>query len=194
MTKILKALEAAGWVDTTLGECRPGEEVVIVDNGYVRHEFITRADVTRGTVSDAKGFQWAAETPAQRPPRPECAPGTVALITWDEGDDHVRNLLPVRAMMGAEGAWHGAETDPPRSLDRIEVIRVLLPADQDTPTIEVTDEMVERAAEARYFASYEGPTAARSWGKVCEAFPDAVAIFRRGVRAALEAALGGGES
>lgn len=190
MTKIIEALEAAGWVDTTLGECRPGEEVVIVDNGHVRHEFITRADVTRGTVSDAKGFQWAAETPAQRPPRPEYAPGTVALITWDEGDDHVRNLLPVRAMMGAEGAWHGAETDPPRSLDRIEVIRVLLPAEQDTPPIEVTDEMVERAAEACYLASYKEDAFGPQWDEACERFPNAAARYRRDARTALEAALG----
>ena len=179
MTKILKALDAAGWVDTTMGECRPGEEVVIVDNGHVRHEFITRADVTRGTVSDAKGFQWAAETPAQRPPRPKYAPGTVALIRG-RGDKSL-----VRAWK-APGQWilvGGIPLDD----DVVEVIRVLLPADQDTPPVEITDEMVERAAEARYFASDEGPT--RSWDKVCEAFPDAVAIFRRDAHATLKAAL-----
>lgn len=177
MTRLIEDLKAAGWVDTTMGECRPGEEVVIVDNGHVRHEFITRADVTRGTVSDAKGFQWAAETPAQRPPRPEYAPGTVALITWDEVDDHVRDLLPVRAMMDAEGAWRGAEVFPPRSLDRIEVVRVLLPADQDTPTIEVTDEMVGAA-----FVSLTGDGTVR-WA---EGTRDPRGV----VRDALEAALG----
>ena len=177
MTKILKALEAAGWVDTTMGECRPGEEVVIVDNGHVRHEFITRADVTRGTVSDAKGFQWAAETPAQRPPRPEYAPGTVALITWDEGDENVRDLLPVRAMMSVEGVWHGAEIDPPGESDRIEVIRVLLPADQDTPSVEVTDEMVGAA-----FVSLTGDGTVR-WA---EGTRDPRGVVREALEAALE--------
>lgn len=192
MTKILKALEAAGWVDTTLGECRPGEEVVIVDNGHVRHEFITRADEVRGTVSDAKGFQWAAETPAQRPPRPEYAPGTVALITWDEGYEPVRNLLPMRAMMSVEGVWHGAEIDPPSEPDRVEVVRVLLPADQDIPPI--TDEMVERGAEACYLTSNEKTSYSPQWDEVCEKFPIAAARYRQEARAALEAALGGGES
>lgn len=187
MTRLIEDLKAAGWVETTMGECRPGEEVVIVDNGHVRHEFITRADEVRGTVSDAKGFQWAAETPAQRPPRPEYEPGTVALITWDEVDDHVRDLLPVRAMMDAGGVWRGAEVFPPRSLDRIEVIRVLLPADQDTP--QITDEMVERAAEACYLARYKEDAFGPRWDEACERFPAVVALFRREARTALKTAL-----
>ena len=167
MTKILKALEAAGWVDTTMGECRPGEEVVIVDNGHVRHEFITRADVTRGTVSDAKGFHWAAETPAQRPPRPEYAPGTVALITWDGQDE------PMRAMRLNQD-WTTVD-DGYVMEGSAQPVRVLLPADQDTPTIEVTDEMVRAAAKCI--------TNAPAMRDV--AWQDAV----KGARAALEAAL-----
>ena len=143
MTKLIETLKNAGWVETTLGECRPGEEVVIVDNGHVRHEFITRADVTRGTVSDAKGFQWAAETPAQRPPRPnssEYPPGTVALITWDGQDE------PIRAMRLNQD-WTTVD-DRYVMEGSAKVLRVLLPADQDTPPIEITDEMVLAALRA----------------------------------------------
>ena len=193
MTRLIEDLKAAGWVETTLGECRPGEEVLLTQAGHIARALRVTRPAEDGVVRASDGSCRLDTTPVlrePRPKRPECAPGTVALITWDEGDDHVRDPLPVRAMMGAEGAWRGAEVVPPRSLDRIEVIRVLLPADQDTPAVEVTDEMVERAAEARYLASYEGPAPARRWGKVCEAFPDAVAIFRREARAALKAALG----
>lgn len=168
MTKLIEDLEAAGWVDTTMGECRPGEEVVIVDNGHVRHEFITRADVTRGTVSDAKGFQWAAETPAQRPPRPEYAPGTVALI-------RVRGSKSLVRAWRMRGYWipsGGMSLD-----DDIEVVRVLLPADQDTPPIEVTDEMVGAA-----FVSLTGDGTVR-WA-------DGTRDPRGVVREALKAALG----
>lgn len=139
MTKLIEDLKAAGWVETTLGECRPGEEVVIVDNGHVRHEFITRADMTRGTVSDAKGFQWAAETPAQRPPRPEYAPGTVALIRIPGGTSPVRAFKDHGGWFRSNGDWINEKSPG------TEVVRVLLPADQDTPPIEVTDEMAADA-------------------------------------------------
>lgn len=193
MSKMTETLKNAGWVETTLGECRLGEEVLLTqDVHFPRAVRVTKPAEWGGekgplvNISDG-GARWGT-TPvlrAPRPERPEYAPGTVALITWDERDGPVRDLLPVRAMMGAEGVWHGAETDPPSDPSRVEVVRVLLPANQDTPPI--TDEMVERAAEARYFASDEGPT--RSWDKVCEAFPDAVAIFRRDAHATLKAAL-----
>lgn len=191
MTRLIEDLKAAGWVETTLGECRPGEEVLLIQAGRIpRALTVTRVhrETCVGETSD--GTTRANKVPVLRPPRPECAPGTVALITWDEGDDHVRNLLPVRAMMGAEGAWHGAETDPPRSLDRIEVIRVLLPADQDIPPIEVTDEMVERAAEAFYHGRGGEPGFGPQWDAICADWPEIATVYRRGVRAALEATLG----
>lgn len=189
MTKLIETLEAAGWVDTTMGECRPGEEVVIVDNGHVRHEFITRADVTRGTVSDAKGFQWAAETPAQRPPRPEYAPGTVALIRVRGGKSLVR-ALKIRGHWILPGSKPAVEDRrvPVAEDDHVEVVRVLLHADQDTPPI--TDEMVERAAEACYYARNEEPAFCPEWGDVCEEHPALAHLYRRGARAALKSALG----
>lgn len=137
MSKLTETLKNNGWVETTLGECRLGEEVVIVDNGHVRHEFITRADEVRGTVSDARGFLWAAERPALRSPRPEYAPGTVALITWDGQDK------PMRAMRLNQD-W--TTVDNGYVLEgSAKVVRVLLPADQDTPPVEVTDEMAADA-------------------------------------------------
>ena len=175
MTKILKALEAAGWVDTTLGECRPGEEVVIVDNGHVRHEFITRADVTRGTVSDAKGFHWAAETPAQRPPRPEYAPGTVALIRWSEDQPPVRAWKILEHWVLSDGVLLDD--------DAVEVVRVLLPADQDTSPVEVTDEMVERAAKAQYRLDWGLYPDEGEWSSDRE-------TYRASAQGILEAALG----
>lgn len=182
MIKLIETLKAAGWVETTLGECWVEDEVQLIR----QHHFISRPL----TVTSVNHEQWIVETsdgvrrdgktPVLRSPRPEYAPGTVALITWDEGDEHVRDLLPVRAMMGAEGAWRGAEVVPPRSLDRIEVIRVLLPADQDTPTVEVTDEMVRAAA------------------KCITREPLQLNVARQAAagaaREVLEAAIGGGES
>ena len=195
MSKLIETLKNNGWVETTLGECQMGDEALVMQTGESPRALrVTRPTEWRGdkgaSVSTNDGCSRRGATPVLREPRPERPrhePGTVALITWDEGYGPVRDLLPVRAMMGAEGAWHSTETDPPSDPSRVEVIRVLLPAAHITPTVEVTDEMVERAAEARYFASYEGPT--RSWDKVCEAFPDAVVIFRREARAALKAAL-----
>ena len=54
----------------------------------------------------------------------------------------------------------------------------------------ITDEMVERVAKARYLASYEGDPFSLEWDELCERFPEDVYLFRREVRATLEAALG----
>lgn len=56
-------------------------------------------------------------------------------------------------------------------------------------TLKITDEMVKRAAEACYLASYEEPTATRSWDDLCEEYPDAAALYLWDARVALEAAL-----
>ncbi|MEV8166190.1 hypothetical protein AB0O80_10435 [Rothia kristinae] len=198
MTKLTETLKAAGWVETTLGECWKGEEVLLTKAGHIARALrVTRPAGEDGCVGTSDGGIRLDTTPVlrePRPERPEYEPGTVALITWDEGDEHVRDLLPVRAMMGAEGAWHGAETDPPSESSRVEVVRVLLPADQDTPAVAVTDEMVERGAEACYFAREENPSFNPQWDEVCEKFPYAAALYRRDAHAVLKAALGGGES
>lgn len=97
----------------------------------------------------------------------------------NEIHEHVRDAFWGLEVKGDTGwAEVVAKADAPELLAEVARLREALT---------ITDEMVERAAEARYFASYEGPT--RTWDKVCEAFPDAVAIFRREARAALKAAL-----
>lgn len=150
MSKMIETLKNNGWEMSTLGQCQLGDEVL------TRRDKKASVYTTVCGEYECEGFTVTEDgifpewTPVLRAPRPECEPGTVALVTWDEGYGPVRDLLPVRAMMGADGVWHGAEIDPPGESDRIEVVRVLLPADQDTPTVEVTDEMVERAAEALY--------------------------------------------
>lgn len=143
MSKMIETLKKAGWVETTLGECQMGEEVLLgpagpcpratrvaqpAEWGGEKEPFFNTSDggIRRGT------------TPVLRAPRPECAPGTVALITWDEDKPLVRAWK-------VPGQWiltGGIPLDD----DSVEVVRVLLLADQDTPTVEVTDEMVERGA------------------------------------------------
>ena len=54
----------------------------------------------------------------------------------------------------------------------------------------ITDEMVERAAETCYLASFKEDDLDRQWDKACERFPYVADLFRREVRATLEAALG----
>lgn len=145
MSKLIETLIAAGWVETTLGECRPGEEVLLTpagpcpratrvtqpaERGGEKEPFVNTSDggIRRGTLPVLR---------APRPKRPEYAPGTAALIRWREDQQ------PVRAWK-IPGHWifpSGASLDD----DNGEIIRVLLPADQDTPPIEVTDEMAADA-------------------------------------------------
>lgn len=188
MSKMIELLKASGWVETTLGKCQLGDEVLTRRDKKVNVYTTVCGEYEREglTVTEDGIFhEWTPVLRAPRPERPEYAPGTVALITWDEGDEHVRDLLPVRAMMGAEGAWRGAEVVPPRSLDRIEVIRVLLTADQDTPPI--TDEMVEHAAEALYNRKF-------GFGWDEDPWENEKDKFRELAREVLDAAFGGGES
>ena len=194
MSKMIETLKNNGWVETTMGECRAGDEVLVMQTGETPRALrVTRPAEWRGdkgaSVSTNDGCSRRGTTPVLRAPRTEYPTGTVALITWNPGDSYFEDYLPMRAIRGADGVWHGSEMDPPGESDRVEVVRVLLPADQDTPTVEVTDEMVERAAEACYFASYAMTPAARSWDEACEAFPDGAAAFRRQARAALKAVL-----
>lgn len=58
----------------------------------------------------------------------------------------------------------------------------------------VTDEMVERGAEALHLANSKDPTTGPQWDAICADWPEIAALYRRGVRAALEATVGGGES
>lgn len=190
MTKLIEDLKAAGWVETTLGECQMGEEVLLNPAGPSPRATRVTQPAERGgkkePVKTSDGGIRLGTIPVLRAPRPECAPGTVALIRWREDQP------PVRAWK-VPGQWifpSGASLDD----DNGEIIRVLLPADQDTPPIEVTDEMVERGAAACYLAREENPRFNPQWDEVCEEFPYVAALYRRDAHAALKAALGGGES
>ncbi|MDN5640689.1 MAG: hypothetical protein L0I17_07955 [Actinomycetia bacterium] len=183
MTRLIEDLKAAGWVETTLGECRPGEEVLLIQAGRIpRALTVTRVhrETCVGETSD--GTTRANKVPVLRAPRSECAPGTVAMIRWSE------DKPPVRAWK-IPGCWI-LPSSAPLDDDSVEVIRVLLPADQDIPPIEVTDEMVERAAEACYRARcYKEITTGSRWDEMCEDTPINAARYRQEARAALEAAL-----
>ncbi|MDN5640118.1 MAG: hypothetical protein L0I17_04905 [Actinomycetia bacterium] len=142
MSKLIEDLKAAGWVETTLGECRLGEEVLLTQDGrFPRAVRVTKPAEWGGekgplvNISDG-GARWGT-TPVLRAPRPAPLEGTVALIRWREDQP------PGRAWK-TTGHWvlsGGAVLDD----DDAEVVRVLLPAEQDTPPVEVTDEMVSAA-------------------------------------------------
>ena len=185
MTKLTETLKAAGWVDTTLGECQVGEEVLLTPHGLCpRAMQVTQPAEWGGekeTVKTSDGVIRLGATPVLRSPRPEYAPGPVALIRGRVGESHVRAWK-------VPGQWiltGGIPLDD----DVVEVVRVLLPADQDTPAVEVTDEMVERGAEACYRARYEKNSYSPQWDEVREEYPDIAALHRRDARATLEAAL-----
>lgn len=190
MTKLTETLKKSGWVETTLGECQVGEEVVCWPRLVTTPQGlrVTRpAEWREGEgvyVSTNDGRSRRGATPVlrePRPERPEYAPGTVALIRGRVGESHVRAWK-------VPGQWiltGGIPLDD----DVVEVVRVLLPADQDTPAVEVTDEMVERGAEACYRARYEKNSYSPQWDEVREEYPDIAALHRRDARATLEAAL-----
>lgn len=187
MTKLTETLKNAGWVETTLGECQVGDEVLLTPDGrFPRAVRLVqppeRGGEKRPFVITSDGGVRRDTTPVLRPPRPEYEPGTVALIRGRVGKSHVRAWK-------VPGQWIPVDGIPLDD-DDIEVVRVLLPADQDTPAVEVTDEMVERAAETCYLASFKEDDLDRQWDKACERFPYVADLFRREVRATLEAALG----
>lgn len=187
MSKMIEDLKAAGWVETTLGECWVGEEVLLTKAGHIPRVLRVAQPAERVGekelfVSASDGYARLDTTPVLRAPRPEYASGTVALIRWRE------NQLPVRAWRKHE-RWILPGSMPAVDDDDVEVVRVLLPADQDTPAVEITDEMVERAAEACYYACNEDSTFRSEWGDVCEEHPALADLYQRGARAALEAAL-----
>ena len=188
MSKLIETLKNNGWVETTLGECQMGEEVLLTqDSRFPQAVRVTKPAEWGGqtgplvNTSDG-GTHWGTHwgtTPVLRAPRPECAPGTVALITWD-GQDKPMRAMRLNENWVAVDNWYVLEGSA-------EVVRVLLPADQDTPPI--TDEMVERAAEACYLARDGAPTPYPGWDKACEDFPAVAARYRREARAVLKAAL-----
>lgn len=156
MTRMIEDLKAAGWVETNIGDCQKGDEVVVWGGDGVKVQpFVESPKGADGFVQLAAVGSYSRGITALRAPRPEYAPGTVALIQWRE------DKPPVRALK-EHGCWIPSGG---MSLDDagVEVVRVLLPAEQDTLAVEVTDEMVERAAEAlcrQEFGSGwdEGPT------------------------------------
>lgn len=191
MTKILKALKAAGWVETTLGECHVGEEGLLTQAGpFPRPMQVTQPAECGGEkkrfVKTNDGCARLLDTTPvlrePRPERPEYEPGTVALIRGRGGKSLVRAWR-------MRGRWILPNSTPAVEDDNVEVVRVLLPADQDTPTVEVTDEMVERVAEAFYCARYEKTSYSPQWDEVRENSPAIAALYRQGARAALKAAL-----
>ena len=166
MSKLTETLKDAGWVETTLGECRMGEEVLLTQYFIPRGVRITQTKDRKGYVRTSDRAERIHVVTVLRAPRPAPLEGTVALIRWREDQP------PGRAWK-TTGHWvlsGGAVLD-----DDAEVVRVLLPADQDTPPVEVTDEMVRAAAKCI--------TNAPAMRDV--AWQDAV----KGARAALEAAL-----
>lgn len=174
MSKLIETLKNNGWVETTLGECQMGEEVLLTQAGHIPRVLrVTQPAERVGEkelfVSTSDGCARLDTTPVLRAPRPEYASGTVALITWDGQDK------PMRAMRLNQD-W--TTVDDGYVLEgSAKVVRVLLPADQDTPPIEVTDEMVGAA-----FVSLTGDGTVR-WA---EGTRDPRGV----VREALEAALG----
>lgn len=142
MSKLTETLKAAGWVETTLGECQVEEEVLLTPAGpFPRVMRLVQPPEWGGEkrrfVNTSDGRARLGTLPVLRAPRSECAPGTVALITWDGQDK------PMRAMRLNQD-W--TTVDDGYVLEgSAKVVRVLLPADQDTPPVEVTDEMVSAA-------------------------------------------------
>lgn len=104
----------------------------------------------------------------------------------NEIHEHVRDAFRGLEVKGNTG-WAGIVvlTDATELLTEVARLREALT---------ITDEMVERAAEACYLASFKEDAFGRQWDKACERFPDAADLYRREARAVLKAALGGGES
>ena len=139
MSKLIETLKNAGWVETTLGECRLGEEVLLTQAYFVPQGVrVTKTKDRAGYVRTSDGDAWIHDATVLRAPRPEYEPGTVALIRGRVGKSHVRAWR-------MRGRWVLPSGAPAVEDDHVEVVRVLLPADQDTPPVEVTDEMVSAA-------------------------------------------------
>lgn len=132
MSKMTETLKAAGWVKTTLGECRAGEEVLLTPEGPCPRatrviQPAERVGEKEPFVNTSDGGIRRGTLPVLRSPRPEYAPGTVALIRRRE------DQTPVRARK-IRGHWIPSG-DSPVDDDSVEVVRVLLPADQDIPAL-----------------------------------------------------------
>lgn len=175
MSRLTETLIAAGWVETTLGECRLGEEVLLTQAGHIPRALrVTQPAEWGGDkgafVNTSDGCARLDTTPVLRAPRPEYPVGTVALVR------RKLILFPDRAFSYA-GGWTLEDGSWVESAD-VEVLRVLLLADQDTPPIEVTDEMVGAA-----FVSLTGDGTVR-WA---EGTRDPRGVVREAVEAALGA-------
>ena len=70
--------------------------------------------------------------------------------------------------------------------------RLLMEVDRLHALTTVTEEKVEQGAEAFYTSDHTGVDYP-AWSAVCAEFPNVADTYRRGVRAALEAVLNGGE-
>ena len=109
MIKLLEDLKAAGWVETTLGECRVGDEVLLIHPHCISRPLtVTRVNHEQWIVETSDEVRRSGDAPVLRAPRPDHPEGTVALIrqpglTWP---------MPGLWM---DGAWHtpqGQFVDP----------------------------------------------------------------------------------
>ena len=100
------------------------------------------------------------------------------------GSLHLATLYAGDPSANATFAAHARE-DIPALLAEVERLRSITT---------ITDEMVERGAEAFYHGRGGEPGFGPQWDAICADWPEIATVYRRGVRAALEAALGGGES
>lgn len=176
MNKMIETLKNNGWEMSTFGQCQLGDEVLTRRDKKASVYTTVCGKYEREGLTVTEDGIFPDWTPVLRSPRPEYAPGTVALIRRSEDQPPVR-AWKIREHWLVQGGSPVDDDD-----DRIEVIRVLLPADQDTPPVEVTDEMVERAAEAMYRQECDF-----GWDE--DAWEDEKDEFREEARRILEAAL-----
>lgn len=76
MSKLTETLKDAGWVETTLEECRMGEEVLLTRTGETPRAMRVTQPVECGGgkgpfVSTSDGYARLDTTPVLRAPRPE---------------------------------------------------------------------------------------------------------------------------
>lgn len=70
MSKLTETLKDAGWVETTLGECRLGEEVLLTQAYFIpRGVRVTKTKDRAGYVRTSDGDAWIHDVTVLRAPR-----------------------------------------------------------------------------------------------------------------------------
>lgn len=164
MTNKQKTIEQlardAGWIETTIGECREGEQVVVIDEGIYgtvkkvpsSGKYPYRVDKPRR----AGRPMYASDSVLRAPrPEPEHKPGTVVwgIASHYEGPQAFirrrHKLFPWAGVYMSGAVAEESVTGWPH--DAIEVIRVLAYPDGTTPEPgPVTDEQVLAAINAKW--------------------------------------------